>query len=162
MPVGPDIRNAQLSRVGYICRASRLQQAAYLPQTCLGVHNMFNHIAACNQIKFPFAGEKLIGKEVADLSLNHITGGLQVQSPQSAECVTDFDAGSIVAKACESSQESAICEANIQIRLTRRTVPLRSFLQGHPPISQLLHKSLAADIGREGVFKVGSMILVTG
>ena len=122
---------------------------------------MFNHIAACNQIKFPFAGEKLIGKEVADLSLNHMTGGLQVQSSQSAEFVTDFDAGSIVAKACESSQESAICEANVQLRLTRRTVP-RSFFQGYPPISQLLHKSLAADIGRECVFKVGSIILVMG
>src|SRR5260370_27909182 len=106
MPVGPDIRNAQLSRVGYICRASRLQQAAYLTQTCLGVHNMFNHIAACNQIKFPFAGEKLIGKEVADLSLNHITTGLPVQSPQSAELITPFDPASIVANASDNSHTS--------------------------------------------------------
>src|SRR5260370_7670081 len=120
MPVGPDIRHAQLSRVGYICRASRLQQAAYLPQTCLGVHNMFNHIAACNQIKFPFAGEKLIEKEVPDLSLNHITGGLQFQSPQSPEFVTDFYAGSIVARPCDSSPESTISEPNPQQKLTRR------------------------------------------
>src|ERR1039457_1828598 len=157
MPVGADIRNAQLSRVSYICRASRLQQAAYFAQPCLGVHDMFNHIGAGDQIELPFARENLIGQEVAHPGIHRIPGSLQVQSSQAAESFTDFDTRNIVAEACESSQIPAIGEAHIQVGFPG----LPTALHGPPPTPQLLRQIPAAGIGRECIVELDSKVLVT-
>src|SRR5579871_101326 len=158
MPVGAHIRNAQLGGIRDVRHASRLQQAADLAQRLLGVHHMFDHIAAGDQVEFLFAREEIVQQKVAKVGIDLLARRRQVHSAELGEFFADLDARHVVVEVRERRQGPAIRETDIQIGLARPVCRR----DRHTPVFQLLHQLPAPGVGAEGVVEIHVQVSVTG